>query len=192
MFDALKELKSSYFLLLSYFFYGFAYFVYATFTLSDALDRLSNTTVQPAHLWLAFALAASVGSMLLPVFVGGGLKKHAMTISVGVAAIGACIALLPIDIAAILGALLIGFGLTSTPAIASALTRGRVSNAAGPNALAIATVAVAAGQMVGPALSGYSIDLFGISAMIVLVLAGYVLATVFAIVDSGFNRQSNN
>lgn len=184
-----RELRRSTFLLISYFLYGFSYFVYATFALSDLLKRLSLSGITPGFLWFIFALAAGVGSLFLPIFVGGKFKKHAMALSVAVAAIGAGIAVVPSNTTVVLGALLIGFGLTSTPAIASALTRSRVTAAAGPNALAVATIAVAAGQMFGPAITGYSIDTFGISSMIWLVFGGYIFATIFAIIDTNLQKQ---
>ncbi len=192
IFGSARELKRSTCLLISYFLYGFSYFVYATFALSDVLKRLSSSSITPGFLWFTFALAAGIGSLLIPIFVSGKFKKHAMTISVAVAAIGAGIAAAPQNIPIILGALLIGFGLTSTPAIASALIRGRVTAADGPNALAIATIAVAAGQIFGPAITGYSMDAFGMSSMIFLVFGGYILATVFAIIDTSLQKQNDD
>lgn len=187
MITAARELRNSIYLLLSYFLYGFSYFVYATFALTDVLERFSGTGLSPTALWFTFALSAGIGSMALPLLLNGSLTRHAMTLSVVIATLGAGVALLPKDISIIIGAVFIGFGLTATPAIASALSRGRVSSKSGPNALAIATIAVAAGQMSGPAITGYSIDYFGISSMIMLVFSGYALASVFAVLDSILN-----
>ncbi|MBA2674143.1 hypothetical protein, partial [Ramlibacter sp.] len=77
----------------------------------------------------------------------------------------------------------VGLGLTATPAVASAYARERVGTAAGPSALATATIACAAGQMAGPAVTGMAMDAFGLASMAVLVFAGYVLATAFAVAD---------
>src|SRR6218665_3386308 len=74
-------------------------------------------------------------------------------------------------------------GLTAAPAVASAYARERVDADVGPSALAVATIACAAGQMAGPVLTGVVIDVFGIESMAVLVLVGYALATVFAKLD---------
>ena len=183
MIDGLRQLRSSTYLLVAYALYGFAYFVYATFALTRLVQGLAGTQTSAAWLWTAFGVTAAVGSLAMPLLMRGRLRPHAMTATLAIGALGAWVSLGDGASFAIAGALLVGLGLTATPAVASAYARERVQAAVGPSALAVATVACSAGQMVGPVLTGAAMDAFGLGSMAALVLAGYALATVFAALD---------
>ncbi|MCW5236871.1 YbfB/YjiJ family MFS transporter [Verminephrobacter eiseniae] len=181
--DGLRQLRDSTFLLWAYALYGFAYFVYATFVLARLVGGLAGTGATAVWLWTAFGATAAIGSLALPLIMHGRLRSHAMTATVGIGALGALTSLGGGNGFAIAGAMLVGLGLTATPAVASAYARERVDTVVGPSALAVATIACAAGQMAGPILTGVVIDVFGLESMTVLVLVGYTLAAVFAKLD---------
>lgn len=182
--DGLRQLRDSIFLLWAYAFYGFAYFVYATFALARLVGGLApGMGATAVWLWTAFGTTAAIGSLALPLIMRGRLRTHAMTATVGIGALGALTSLGGGNGFAIVGAMLVGLGLTAAPAVASAYARERVDAEVGASALAVATIACAAGQMAGPVLTGVIIDVFGIESMTVLVLVGYALAAVFAKLD---------
>lgn len=183
MIDGWRQLRDSTHMLWAYALYGFAYFVYATFALARLVQGMAGTRATAVWLWIAFGATAAVGSLVLPMVMRGRLRPHSMTASVAIGALGALVSLGDGAGFAISGALLVGLGLTATPAVASAYTRERVEAAVGPSALVVATIACSAGQMAGPVLTGAAMDAFGLSSMATLVLAGYVLATVFAALD---------
>ncbi|MES2937613.1 MAG: YbfB/YjiJ family MFS transporter [Pseudomonadota bacterium] len=181
--DGLRQLRPSVWMLWSYALYGFAYFVYATFALTRVIQGMAASGATALWLWTAFGATAAVGSLTLPVLMRGGLRPHAMTATLVLGTLGALVSLGPGSAWAVAGALLVGLGLTATPAVASAYARERVSAATGPSALATATIVCAVGQMAGPALTGMAMDALGLGSMAVLVLAGYALATAFAVAD---------
>ncbi len=188
--DGARQLRGSVYMLWAYALYGFAYFVYATFALTRAAQDMAGTGATAMWLWTAFGVTAAIGSLTLPVLTGGNLRPHALTASVAVGALGALVSLGPGPGWAVAGALLIGLGLTATPAVASAYARERVSAAAAPSAISAATIACAAGQMAGPVVTGLAMDAFGLGSMAVLVLIGYGLATATAAVDQWRQRAA--
>lgn len=182
------QLRGSVYLLCAYALYGFAYFVYATFALTRVIQGMASGGAAAVWLWTGFGVTAAVGSLTLPLLMQGALRPHAMTATVAIGTLGALVSLGPGPGWAVAGALLVGLGLTATPAVASAYARERVSAAVGPNAIAAATIACSAGQMVGPIVTGAAMDALGLGSMTVLVLAGYTLATACAVVDQRRQR----
>jgi predicted MFS family arabinose efflux permease len=181
--DGARQLRGSVYLLWAYALYGFAYFVYATFALTRVIQGMAGGGTAAVWLWTGFGITAAVGSLTLPTLMRGALRPHAMTATVAIGTLGALVSLGPGPGWAVAGALLVGLGLTATPAVASAYARERVSAAVGPNAIAAATIACSAGQMAGPVITGAAMDTLGLGSMAVLVLAGYALATACAVVD---------
>jgi hypothetical protein len=134
-------------------------------------------------LWAAYGATAAVGALLTVPALQGRLHAHAMTISLAVAAFGGLLSALPGHTAEIGGAVCIGLGLVSTPAVASAYARERVDASFGPSAIASATVAAAAGQIAGPFVAGVVIDAAGLSAIPILVAVSYAVSALLAFGD---------
>lgn len=187
--EGFRQLQSSLFLLLTYAAFGFAYLIYATFVMSRAFEHVTDDAgIGTALLWAAYGSAAVIGAAIIVPIMRGKFHNHALSLSLGVAVAGALVSAWPGQAASIAGALFIGLGLTATPAVASAYARERIDAASGPDAIAAATVAAAAGQMAGPFVAGYVIDWAGLASIPLLVASAYSVAAILAFVD--YRKQS--
>lgn len=82
------------------------------------------------------------------------------------------------------GALLVGFGLSATPAAATAYARMRSTSAQAAAAVAAITVAIGLGQFVGPLVAGIMADRVGLGSVVLVAGCGYAAAAGFALLDA--------
>jgi predicted MFS family arabinose efflux permease len=177
------------FLAIGYFGFGAAYTAYATFIVA-ALRSYGLGTPAIAAVWFAFGVTALIGALSVGRIAGGRMRLAAFALSLGIAAVGSLFGLLPSVAAAVIGALCVGLGLASSPAIASAAARARSSAATGAAAFVAVTTIMSVGQVLGPAVAGAAADRFG-PAIVPLVAFGiYAGGALAAAVDGVFQRAS--
>jgi predicted MFS family arabinose efflux permease len=175
------------FLAIGYFGFGAAYTAYATFIVA-ALRSYGLGTAAIAAVWFAFGVTALIGALSVGRIAGGRMRLAAFSLSLGIAAVGSLFGLLPSVAAAVVGALCVGLGLASSPAIASAAARARSSAATGAAAFVAVTTIMSVGQVLGPAVAGAAADRFG-PAIVPLVAFGiYAGGALAAAVDGFFQR----
>ncbi|HEX3463622.1 MAG TPA: YbfB/YjiJ family MFS transporter [Candidatus Elarobacter sp.] len=184
--DVLKP-RRYLFLAIGYFGFGAAYTAYSTFIVA-ALRSYGLGTAAIAAVWLAFGVTALIGALSVGRIAGGRLRLAAFALSLGIAAVGALFGLLPSVAAAVIGALCVGLGLASSPAIASAMARARSSAATGAAAFVAVTTIMSVGQVLGPIVAGAAADRFGPAIVPLVAFVIYAGGSLAAAVDGIFQR----
>ncbi|HTD38242.1 MAG TPA: YbfB/YjiJ family MFS transporter [Candidatus Limnocylindrales bacterium] len=175
------------FLAIGYFGFGAAYTAYSTFIVA-ALRSYGLGTPVIAAVWTAFGVTALIGALSVGRIVAGRLRQAAFALSLGIAALGALFAIVPSIAAAVAGALCVGLGLASSPAIASAIARARSSAATGATAFVAITTIMAAGQVLGPMVAGSAADRFGPAVVPLVAFAIYAGGALAATIDGVLQR----
>ena len=176
------------FLTLTYFAFGIAYTAYTTFIVA-AFHALRFSTPSLALMWCVFGVATIVGALNVGKIVGR-YSSVALSLSMGIAAIGSLVATVPTLLAAMAGAAGVGLGLASTAAIASALARARSSASTGSAAFVAVTAIMAVGQIIGPIAAGAAADTFGLAAVAWLASTVYAVGALLGWIDGRLSAAS--
>jgi MFS family permease len=175
----------------SYLMFGIAYIAYATFA-GARLAAAQAPTLVVATAWTAFGIATIAGAALtVPVLSAPTLKRYALVAAALAGTAGAWAATGESATAALASALLIGLGTAATPTIVSAYARDRCKAEDYPRVFSVVSSALGIGQLVGPVAAGALADTFGTAAVPLFALTAYAAASVFAIVDAGFNAAAS-
>jgi len=147
--------------LLAYTGFGLGYIGYMTFVIAWMREQGASTT-DVILVWALLGIATLVAPWLwkrpFAEWRGGPLIALVMT----VLAAGAGLPLLASSLPAMLAsAALFGAGMFSTPSAVSTLIRKQLPKPAWGGAMAVFTIVFAAGQIVGPAVTGWLADLYG-------------------------------
>lgn len=170
------------FLLLAYGLFGIGYIMYATFIVS-ALRTRGFHPVEIAEFWAMLGIAAMVGSYVFSRLMSTAGRSYALPLAIGLGCIGALLSRVPSLVTVLCGAVLLGFGLTATPATSTALARLRSTPQAAAATIAAVTAAVGTGQILGSVSGGVLSDAFGTSIVSLASAIAYLAATVCAFAD---------
>jgi predicted MFS family arabinose efflux permease len=179
------QLRSFWFLFVTYFSFGFGYIAYATFIVALIDHRLGVAGAQSTItlLWALYGIASIVGAVGVGLILNRPIGRYAMVFTGIVAALGCGIVSL-FPLAAIPSAFFVGLGLTGTPAAATALVRARSTSQNASVAIAAATVAVGIGQLIGPVVTGIAADRLGLASVVLIACAVYAGGVLFAATDA--------
>ncbi len=172
-----------FFLLASYFLFGFGYIAWSTF--AGARLAATNAPIVVVQMtWIVFGVATMIGAALtVPLSRSATLRHHALTLSMILAAAGALCSALDAGAAALTGALLVGLGAGATPTIVTSHARDRCSAEDYARVFSLAAAALGTGQLLGPVVAGQFADVFGTVAVPLLAAAVYGAGAVLAICD---------
>lgn len=162
--------QGSAYVLAAYFLFGFGFLAYGTFA------TLSPAHVTPFVRFMLIGVSAVAGSLLV------ARVRHAERAMATALVLGACGALLTLG-GSPFGDVLFGVGLTAIAGLATAILRERAGSAAALQAIAISTLVVGAGQIVGPLVAGAAAQRFGIAWVPGTAFAAYAAGAVLAGVD---------
>ncbi|MGA0594983.1 YbfB/YjiJ family MFS transporter [Enterovirga sp. CN4-39] len=172
----------------AYLLFGSAYIAYATFVGADLAARDASLAVV-AWTWLSLgagSLLGSAGGALLARFRVTGLSLALVLFS---GALGAFCTGTGGVAGSLLGAALVGLGLSFAPAVVTALVRERTSEAAYPRLFSFATGALGVGLFIGPAIAGWLADALGSASVTAFAAACYLGGTVLALLDAASSRR---
>jgi MFS family permease len=95
-------------------------------------------------------------------------------------AAGSAAAATPDGVAPLLGALFVGLGLASTPAIVTAFVRERSSDGDYARLFSLATASLGVGQLIGPVIAGAMADAFGPGSVMIFAAGAYATGALLA------------
>jgi predicted MFS family arabinose efflux permease len=176
---------------LAYVTFGLAYFAYGTFVVV-ALRSLGLAITEIAAVWAAYGVAGYVGAMAVGPLLSGRFRRWALALSLAAGALGSAITSVPSVVTAVLGAVCVGFGLCSTPAVTSALARARSSTATAAAAFVAVTTMMSLGQISGPVIAGFLADSSGPRAVLLVVAAVYGTGAILALIDGLLQGSDRN
>lgn len=177
------------YLLGTYLMFGIAYVAYSTFA-GAQLATMNAPATSIMATWIGFGATAVLGAALtVPLITSPRTRRFALVSALATGAIGALVAGLDTPAAAIVGALLVGLGLASTPSIITAYARDRCSAADYPKVFSYATAALGIGQLLGPVAGGALADRLGTGVIPLFAASAYGLGAIFALTDALVARR---
>ncbi|MGA0595956.1 YbfB/YjiJ family MFS transporter [Enterovirga sp. CN4-39] len=167
----------------AYFMFGVGYIAYSTFV-GGRLAQANAPMATVVASWVTLGLGSIAGSILgAAILWSRAWKPFALILASLAGAAGSAAAIAPGGVAPLAGALLVGLGLASTPAIVTAYVRERTSDAAYARLFSLATASLGVGQLVGPVIAGALADGVGPDAVMVFASAAYAIGAVCAVAD---------
>ena len=172
-----------------YFTFGLGYIAYSTFA-GARLAANSAPVAAVSATWIVFGITTILG-----VGVTGAMlarpqwRRLAMAAAAFTGALGTAISVGDSPAAALAGAMIVGLGIASTPAIMSAYARERSPAEHYARAFSFATAALGAGQLLGPLAAGALADRYGTVAVPLFAAATYVVGTALALLDGRANKS---
>jgi len=176
------------FLVAAYFMFGAGYIAWSTFA-GARLAAQGASVAAVSTMWVAFGAAMIAGSILS--FAALRLDRRgslALVAALVAGALGALVSWGDTAAAALGGAILVGIGTASTPTIVTAYARERAPAEEFPLAFSLATVALGAGQLLGPLAAGLLADRLSVAAVALFAVAVYGLGALLAIADGWITR----
>ena len=174
----------------AYFMFGVGYIAYSTFVggrLAAAQAPIGTVILS----WVSLGLGSIAGSALGAALLWSRRwKPLTLVLAFLSGSTGSLAALLPGSAGPLAGALLVGLGLASTPAIVTAFVRERTGDADYARVFSLATAALGIGQLLGPVIAGAMADHFGPDVVMVFAAgaygAGALLAAWDLLADRGY------
>jgi predicted MFS family arabinose efflux permease len=170
-------------LVAAYLMFGAGYIAYSTFA-GARLAAQGAPVAAVSTMWIAFGAAMIAGSILS--FAALRLPRRgslALVAALAAGALGALVSWSDAAGAALVGALLVGAGVASTPTIVTAYARERCTAEDFPLAFSLATVALGLGQLLGPLAAGLLADRLGVASVALFAVAVYGLGALLAVLD---------
>lgn len=157
----------------AYFMFGVGYIAYSTF-MGGRLAAAQADTATIVWSWVSLGLGSVAGSVAGAAIVSTPrLKPWALVLASFAGAAGSAAAIQAGPIGPMLGAILVGLGLASTPAIVTAFVRERTTDADYARLFSFGTAALGVGQLLGPLAAGALADRIGPDAVMLFAAAAY-------------------
>jgi predicted MFS family arabinose efflux permease len=184
-FDARDNLRPNrlLFLDLTYFFFGVAYIIYATYAVALFTAR-GLPVVGVAMVWAIVGIASVLGTWWAGAVLDAPAGRYVAAATMAAGAIGTALALGPGMGWACASATCFGLGLAATPAAITALARKRTSARAYPAAYTWITMMLGSGQFVGPLIAGAFVARGGLAAALAVAVVMYVAGVLCALLDA--------
>lgn len=172
-----------------YFTFGLGYIAYSTFAGARLAANNAPVAVVSAT-WVVFGITTIVGVALTGYMLARPrLRRLAMALAALTGAVGCGLSVGDSSAAALAGAMIVGLGIASTPAIMSAYARERAPAEHYARAFSFATAAMGIGQLAGPLIAGALADRYGTVAVPLFAAATYVAGTALAVLDGMKNTR---
>ena len=173
----------------AYFMFGVGYIAYSTFVggrLAAAQSPVGTVVLSWVSLGLGSIAGSTLGALLL---WSPRWKPFTLVLALVAGSTGSAAALVPGPAGPLAGALLVGLGLASTPAIVTAFVRERSSDADYARVFSFATAALGIGQLVGPVIAGAMADGLGPEAVMIFAAIAYGAGAFLATWDLVSERR---
>ena len=172
----------------AYFMFGVGYIAYSTFV-GGRLAAAHAPMGIVVWSWVSLGLGSIAGSALgAAVLWSRRWKPLALVLASLSGAAGSAAAISTGDLLPLVGALLVGLGLASTPAIVTAFVRERTADRDYPRLFSFATAALGVGQLVGPVAAGALADVLGPDSVMLFAASAYAAGAVLAAGDLASQR----
>ena len=174
----------------AYFMFGVGYIAYSTFV-GGRLAAANADTTRIVSSWVSLGLGSIAGSAVgAAVLWSRGWKPFALVLASLAGAGGSAAAIGAGPVGPMVGAVLVGLGLASTPAIVTAFVRERTTDRDYARLFSMATAALGVGQLLGPLIAGALADRIGPDAVMVFAAGAYAAGAALATLDIIIRRRS--
>jgi predicted MFS family arabinose efflux permease len=164
----------------AYFMFGVGYIAYSTFV-GGRLAAAEASVGTVVFSWVSLGLGSIAGSALgAAILWSRSWKRFALIMASMAGAAGSAAAATPDGVAPLLGALFVGLGLASTPAIVTAFVRERSSDGDYARLFSLATASLGVGQLIGPVIAGAMADAFGPGSVMIFAAGAYATGALLA------------
>ena len=172
----------------AYFMFGVGYIAYSTFV-GGRLAAANAGMATIVASWVSLGLGSIAGSVLgAAVLWSRRWKPFALVLASLAGAGGSAAAIEAGPIGPMVGAVMVGLGLASTPAIVTAFVRERTSDLDYARVFSMATAALGVGQLIGPLIAGALADRIGPGAVMVFAAGAYSAGAALAAADLRVRR----
>ncbi len=164
----------------AYFMFGVGYIAYSTFVggrLAAAGANVGTVVLS----WVSLGLGSIAGSALgAAILWSRSWKRFALILASLAGAAGSAAAASSDGAAPLVGALFVGLGLASTPAIVTAFVRERSGDRDYARLFSLATASLGVGQLVGPVIAGAMADALGPGSVMIFAAGAYAAGALLA------------
>lgn len=167
----------------AYLMYGMGYVAYSTFA-GVRLHDAGTSVAAMSMSWIFLGLAAVAGNIVTASLLSRpSIKQIALIAAILCGVPGSWLLSQGLEILPVISVVLVGLGLTSTPAIVSAYIRDRSNDVDYASLFGTATAIGGVGQLLSPAIAGVFIDHFGTAAISAFAGCIYGLGVCLAVLD---------